>query len=66
MVNPVIRNAGYGCIDNSDRSMEANKITENNIGKRNHSPCEDTYTYQTDGYTQSMGKSIGGRFEFIA
>ena len=62
MVNPVIRYAGVGCIDNSDRSMEANKITENNIGKRNHSPCEETYTYRKYG----IGKSIGGRFEFIA
>ena len=65
MVNPVISFAGVGCIDNSDRSMEA-KITGNNIGKRNHSPCEDTYTYQKYYTDKSIGKSIRGRFEFIA
>ena len=63
MVNPVISFAGLGCIDNSDRSMDANKITENNIGKRNHASCEDTYTYKKEyGPSKSIGKSIGGRF----
>ena len=56
MVNPVI--SGLGCFDNSDRSMEANNITENNNGIKNHSPCEDTYTYQHGGLIKSIGKSI--------
>ena len=62
MVNPVI--SGFGCIDNSDRSMEANNITEDINGIGNHSPCEDTYTYKNpyNGKSLSIGKSIGGCF----
>ena len=36
MVNPVISRKFAGCIDNSDRSMEANKITKDNNGIGNH------------------------------
>ena len=57
MVNPVI--SGLGCIDKSDRSMEAKKITEDINGIGNHSPCKDTYTW--DG-RKSIGKLIGGFF----
>ena len=65
MVNPVIRK---GCIDNSDRSMEAIKIPEDNIGIENHSPCEDTYIYKDEYEMKSIGKSIALEdvFEVIA